>query len=122
MREETVTLDDVYEELIPIFANEGALPDETDFLIQIIEGFTGTKEELLAYVRKNVKQWFKSIGETPLWIQNPKWQFSGGKPMVFVGQIDVPQSEGWFHDDASFFLFWDPETGATETVIYSSSR
>ena len=113
-----MTLDDVCEELLPIVAEHGALPDESqEFFIHIVEGFTGSKEELLAHVRQHAKEWFPSVGELPRWVQNPDWQFWDGKQMAFVGQIDVPQSAGWFHDDASFFLFWDPQSGATETVI-----
>ena len=57
------------------------------------------------------------IDRSPEWIQEAEWQFADGKPMVFVGQIDVPHAKGVFHDDASFFIFWSPDTGEVRGTI-----
>jgi hypothetical protein len=37
--------------------------------------------------------------------------------MVFVGQVAVPQPTGYFHDDAAFFVFWNPDTGKVRTIV-----
>ena len=40
--------------------------------------------------------------------------------MVFVGALDRGPEVSGLHDDARFFVFWDPESGVTETVIQVS--
>jgi hypothetical protein len=35
-------------------------------------------------------------------------------PLVFLGQIDI---RNYFHDEAAAYVFHDPVTGVTETVI-----
>lgn len=116
-----MTLDDLFEELIPMVSEVGALVDvpieSEDFFSNIIEQFEGTRKECLDYIKSNLKNWFKFVKKGPDWIQEAEWQFANGKPLVFVGQINIPKETGYFHDDAAFFIFWDTDSGETKTVI-----
>ncbi len=116
-----MTLDDVYEELLGMVSEVGAqvsVPLESEeFFSGMVTEFTGSREQFLDFVRENLRRWFRTVHTSPQWIQEAEWQFSDGKPMVFVGQIDVPREKGLFHDDASFYVFWNPVTGETKNVI-----
>jgi hypothetical protein len=114
-------LDDIYEELLRLTSEAAVRPDvpleSEQFFSALVDTFLGSKEECIEFIRSNLRVWFTSMTEGPRWLQEPEWQFSGGKPMVFVGQIDVPSSRGYFHDDASFYLFWDGDTGEEKVVV-----
>jgi len=116
-----MTLDDVYADLTRIVSEVGAqvdVPIEREvFFSQMLEGFADHREQFLDYVTKNVQEWFRVVEHGPRWLQEGEWQFSGGRPMVFVGQIDIPAARQFFHDDAAFFVFWNPETGETKTLV-----
>lgn len=114
-------LDDVYAELIALMMDVAALPEEPaeaeEFLSKYVESFDGSKEELLADLRERTKGWFRSLVSPPRWIHNPAWQFLEGRPMWFVGQIDVPRGAGAFHDEASVFVFIAPDSYSTKVVV-----
>lgn len=116
--------DDVYMDLLDVGmefnVDISSSRESQDFFSRIVETFNGSKEELLEYARNNMSIWFRTVEKLPEWIQNPEWQFLDRKPMVFVGQINVPYSRGWFHDEASFYIFWAPDTGETRSVIQVS--
>ena len=116
-----VTLDDVYEDLIALVSEVGAqadVPAEAEaFFSELVAAFPGEREEFVQHARKNLRDWFRAVNAYPVWVQEAEWPFSNGRPMVFVGQIDVPAGKGLFHDDAAFYVFWDPETGDTREVI-----
>lgn len=53
---------------------------------------------------------FPALGFRPQWLQGSEWPVVDGRPMVFVGQIDLSISENpsvgeWFHDDTSVYVF-----------------
>src|SRR5262245_49657852 len=114
-------LDDVYDDLLSIVSEVRAAvstPIESErFFSDLLENYQGTRNGLLQYVQNNIRLWFRYIDDEPRWIQSPEWRFYNGKPMVFVGQIDISREKGQFHDDASFYIFWDSETGVVDTVI-----
>lgn len=114
-------LDDVYEELLAVISERGArvdVPIESErFFSQIVEGFGGTRQELLDHVRANASRWFRWLGEPPEWIQDAEWQFTDdGRPMAFVGQLAIPAGSGVFHDEGRVFVFIDPDGGEVKTV------
>jgi len=116
-----MTFNDVYEDLLVIVSEAGARPDmpyEAEiFFTQLVDGFEGSRDELLDHVRANVVTWFRSLDAPPDWLQDAEWAFFDGRPMVFVGQIELPPERTGLHDAAAFFVFWDREAGVTETVI-----
>ena len=95
-----------------------ASSESEDYFITVLQEFNGEQWELETWLRSKFAEAFKSVGALPEWIQNPSWQFSKKGPMIFVGQINVPP--GLFHDEASFYLFFDQETGTTKTIIQVS--
>lgn len=113
--------DSVYDELLDIVTTFGVDVDapleSREFFEQVVANFFGTREELLTYIRINMPTWFRSVSERPDWLQSSDWQFSNGRPMIFIGQIDVLPNSGLFHDQARFFIFWHPEWDETKTVL-----
>jgi hypothetical protein len=68
-------------------------------------------------IRNAIESAFKRVRLKPNWIQNPQWPVGPNGPMIFIGQIDCPKSAELFHDDASFYAFFDPTTGERHTVL-----
>ena len=79
-------------------------------------------DHLVAWLEKQLAGNFVAVNDRPHWIQGADWPFAGGKPMVFVGQIDIPVKSGstasrYFHDDTSFYLFIQAEGKGPVKVI-----
>jgi len=91
-------------------------PEAESFFLTVIREANQNGVNLNEAIRESLNE-FRSVSAPPPWIQNPDWQFTNNRPMVFVGHIDVPAQAGQFHDEARFFVFWDPETGATKTLV-----
>ncbi len=119
-----MSLDDLSPDLWMIVSEVYARPDvpieSEGFFEDIANSFQGSKEECLSYIRNHVKNWFRCSNKPPTWIQEAEWQFSNGKPMIFVGQVDVSASSGLFHDDASFYTFYSPENDEIKTLVQVS--
>jgi hypothetical protein len=113
-----VTFDEMHPDLLDLLSPAGALPDvpaeAEEFFTQLVAQFPD-KESCRQYIAANVSKWFRCLRGLPDWIQEADWPWARGHPMVFVGSIDAPR--GVFHDDARFYLFWCPESGATQCVI-----
>jgi len=96
------------------FGVDPLIPRESkDFFLKAIEGFDGSKEDCINYIVKKVPEWFTGVKGLPDWIQNPEWQFSEGKPMLYVGQLEASMPG---HQDSVFFLFWNPDNGEFKVV------
>lgn len=119
-----MTFDDLYLDLLAVVSEAYARPDvpieSEQFFAKFVEDFKGPPEECIAYIKEHLKDWFQHSGKPPVWIQDAEWQFSGGQPMLFIGQSDVSRTSGLFHDDASFYTFYSPETGELKTIIQIS--
>jgi hypothetical protein len=68
------------------------------------------RDSKVAWLRAQVPKYFRSFADKPRWIQNPDWQFAGGFPMIFAGQIDVKRTNDnlagkLYHDDVSYYVF-----------------
>ena len=59
---------------------------------------------------------FRCVGSSPDWIQNPDWLIDSGRPMWFLGQLEIPADKGLFHDDAAVYVFLNSETGVVRGV------
>jgi hypothetical protein len=66
-------------------------------------------------IKERIKAQFRFVSKPPSWIQNPEWPIRDGKPLVFLGQIQIDSPE-LFHDTGAAFLFYDPSDGSFETV------
>ena len=91
-----------------------------DFMMSMLSEFSEQNGDLQEWMRSRLKGCFRCVKDSPVWIQNPDWQVESGRPMWFVGQVDIPAAQGVFHDDASFYIFWDNETGAIRCVMQVS--
>jgi hypothetical protein len=90
------------------------------YFAALISDFSGPEDGLNAWLKIKVREEFCCVAKSPVWIQNPDWQLEAGRPMWFVGQLDVHAARGVFHDDASFYIFWNHETGNVRGVIQVS--
>jgi len=66
------------------------------------------------WLRQQFLERFRCAGKPPKWIQNPDWPIGDSGPLVFMGQVQIPN---YFHDEAAAYVFHDPATGRCETVI-----
>jgi len=70
--------------------------------------------ELRKWSRERLVERFKCADKPPKWIQSPSWPMNENGPLVFLGQMDI---KDYFHDSASAYVFYDPNSGEYETVI-----
>lgn len=96
------------------FDPTGSSEAET-FFAGLITRFRGAERELPDWLKKELANSFNCIGQKPDWIQNPNWAFTPKGPMIFVGQINLPP--GLFHDEAAFYVFYEPQGGLTKTIL-----
>jgi hypothetical protein len=90
------------------------------YLVELLSQSPGPGTSLSEWLRPRIETAFRSIAGRPEWIQNPDWQVGSGRPMWFIGQIGVPADAGLFHDEAMFYVFWDPESGVVRSVVQVS--
>jgi hypothetical protein len=116
-----MNIDDLQLPILLIVTDYGAdavVPIEArQFFENQMNAFQGTEAEFLEYISNQAPSWFQSVSEPPSWIQNQEWQYNEGRPMLYIGHIEVPKSAGLFHDDSRFFVFYDRSDGTTKTVI-----
>ncbi len=89
--------------------------ESENYFIKLLNEYDGI--DLKEWLRNTVLKRFLFIENKPEWIQGPEWQFSNGKPMIFVGQINLPPQKTKLHDESMFYVFWDRDTGETKTII-----
>jgi hypothetical protein len=107
-----------YSELYDIIltAQPGWLDVPVDWLNQRVLSAAGNrkKKELRDWLRQRLVEMFKYRDKPPKWIQSPNWPINENGPLVFLGQMRIPN---YFHDEAVAYVFHDPKTGRCETVI-----
>ena len=89
--------------------------ESENYFCGLLSNFQGKKEELMSYLSKQIKKDFKFYKKMPEWLQASDWQFHNGRPMCFVGQMEVKVNRY----DYMFYVFWDMVTGITKTIIQS---
>jgi hypothetical protein len=89
--------------------------DAEKFFLRLMDQFSGTPNDFPAWLRREVSNSFICFKDRPKWIQNPAWPFTDRGPMMFIGQMDLPS--GLFHDSASFYIFYEPKSGVTDTIL-----
>lgn len=113
--------EEVYVELMKTLSDIGVRPDlpiECEhYFTKMVDEFPGNQSEFINHVRENMRSWFRSLSDEPTWLQEPEWQFHNGKPMVFVGQINVPPTGEFFSDEAVFMTFWDADSGEIKVLV-----
>ncbi len=93
------------------------LPGE--YIGRLIEAFPpdASRAERLKMARERIAADFRCLKKRPNWLQDAVWPFEKGKPMVFVGQIDLA---GLRHDDAQLYLFVEADGPAARTIEQSA--
>jgi len=74
-----------------------------------------TKKEIKTYMRMKFKEYFQFDKKPPKWIQNPEWPIIDDKPLFFVGQFEIKDSN-IYHDNGSIYLFIDLDTEKITTI------
>lgn len=93
------------------------------FFRTLLSQYNGPIDEdhLVAWLEKQLAGNFLAVKDRPRWIQGADWPFADGKPMFFVGQIDIQVSTGsqasqFFHDDTSFYVF-KQKKGPSKVIV-----
>lgn len=110
----TKSYSELYDNILK--AQPGWLNVPVDWLNKnVLSNADGRKgKELRDWLRMRLLELFKYRGKPPKWIQSPNWPIGDNGPLVFLGQLRIPD---YFHDEAAAYLFHDPTTGLCETVI-----
>ena len=56
----------------------------------------GKPKKLVAWLKAELQKHFLFVSKPPVWIEKltiPRWPFHDGKPMVFIEQVSVPETE-----------------------------
>ena len=96
----------------------GWLDVDLDWLERTVlpEAGDRTGKNLETWLKGRLRELFRCRKRPPRWIQNPDWPIGENGPLYFLGQIAIDDCE-LFHDEAAAFVFLDPTTGATATII-----
>jgi hypothetical protein len=110
----TSVYNDLYDLILA--AQPGWLDVDTHYLKQHILPYVGARsgETLRQWLHDQLLERFRYLTAPPEWIQNPEWPMSEHGPLVFLGQLEVNR---YFHDTAAAYVFHDPISGITETII-----
>lgn len=101
---------------------EPSMPLESEvFFRALLSRYEGTPENLETWLDTQVRASFLAVNARPRWIQGADWPFVDGKPMFFVGQIDIrvntgSQASQFFHDDTSFYVFMQKK-GSIKVIV-----
>ena len=94
--------------------------ESEEYFKNLIDKYNGDTSKINEWLREKIITEFQCVDKRPIWIQNPSWQFANNKPMLFVGQLDCSSNQTRLHDDATFYVFWDRNTGETKAIIQVS--
>jgi hypothetical protein len=119
-----VSFDDpqIYTMLLRICAEYQADPSESleseNYFRTLLSTYIGTSDEfsLAQWLTQHISESFISMRDRPQWIQGFSWPFHNGKPMIFIGQLDI-KANHYFHDDTSIFVFMPQNQGAITVVM-----
>ncbi|MBN6148805.1 hypothetical protein JR065_00500 [Xanthomonas sp. AmX2] len=89
----------------------------SDYLSYLLEDKESCDPKALeAWLKETIKSDFRSLKKPPRWLQEPAWPIRDGKPMVFLGQIDISDLR---HDNAQAYLFLDELASTFHTIAQS---
>jgi len=117
---------EIYDLLVKVCSHykvDPSVPLESEvFFRELLSHYDDPSEPLQSWLEKQIRDSFIVIKDRPHWIQGANWPFANGKPMVFVGQIDIRVSidsmaSRFFHDDTSFYIFVPAEGEGPVEVI-----
>ncbi|QDU26777.1 hypothetical protein ETAA8_18590 [Anatilimnocola aggregata] len=81
-------------------------------LMPLAEGRKG--RALQHWLKEELHQRFRFASKAPKWLRSPNWPIGPNGPLVFLGQVKI---EDYFPDKAAAYVFYDPVTRETKTII-----
>ena len=66
------------------------------------DGLTGS--DFISFMKDEIKRRFVSLNKPPKWLQDVCWPILDGKPLIFVGQLDISKIR---HDTSYVYVFGD---------------
>jgi hypothetical protein len=114
--------EDAYIPLMSIGRKHGFRPDvpveAEDFFRNMVSTYSGNSDNFAAWAEARILDSYISFCKPPDWLQDPEWPFYLGKPMFFVGQVDMlTGNTPLLNHDASYFVFINYDTGVTKVII-----
>lgn len=89
----------------------------SDYLSSLIKDKKSlSTKELQLWLKEQIKSDFRSLKTPPKWLQNPEWPIQDGKPMIFLGQLDISDLS---HDNSQAYLFFDEIKRTFHTITQS---
>ncbi|PSJ36814.1 hypothetical protein [Allosphingosinicella deserti] len=103
-----------YESILDATPSWLVLPDHyaTGLINQLPQDCSRAARIKLA--KEQIARDFRYLKRPPKWLQTAMWPCENGRPLMFVGQMDVGDL---MHDDAQLYVFFDPEVKAFHTLL-----
>ncbi len=93
--------------------------DSEQYFADLLQHCNVTGDKRKKYLESKISEDFKFNVDVPRWIQDPEWPFDEGKPMLFVGQIELEINRDGNRFTNVFYVFWSMKTGETTTICQS---
>lgn len=77
----------------------------SDYFISILDNETLSKHEKKEQIKLQVKKDFHYLKKPPMWLQGCEWKFVDGKPLFFIGELDVVPEK----DRARIYVFFNKD-------------
>ena len=91
--------------------------DESEkYFIDLLQRYNVIGGEKEQFLKSEVSKDFKFNVDIPRWTQNPEWPFDKGKPMFFVGQLELEINRDGNRFISTFYVFWNMKTGKISTI------
>lgn len=87
---------------------------EAEYFASILNNDTLSKAEKKEQIKAQAKKDFRHLKKPPKWLQDYSWPISNGKPLVFVGQLELDIEA--FYDKGAVYVFLNTGTGEIETI------
>ncbi len=94
--------------------------DESEkYFTDLLQSCNVTGDKKKNFLESRISQDFKCNVDIPQWVQDPEWPFDEGKPMFFVGQMELEINRDGYLFTNVFYVFWNMKTGETTTICQS---
>lgn len=91
--------------------------DESEkYFVDLLQRCTATGEGKKRFLELEIFKDFKFNIDLPRWTQNPEWPFDEGKPMFFVGQLELVTNRDGNRFISVFYVFSNLRTGKITTI------
>ncbi|MDR2013280.1 MAG: hypothetical protein LBQ20_09635 [Rhodanobacter sp.] len=90
----------------------------TDFVAELLKDTPDiSKAEKTKWLKAKLLSAFQCLKKPPKWLQDAMWPIQEGKPLIFVGQLELGNE---FHDDSVVYVFLNSATKKCVTIIQSA--